>query len=99
MEGGNWTSLSFAGHGGFINSIAFNYDGSLLGSASDDATARLFAVDTQECVRLVQLSNPGMVFIWRPHDPKEACLWYQFILTFTRSTALEEQGRRRLPCR
>ena len=51
---GNYESTILGGHASCLTSIAFNFDGSMLISASTDRTIRLWNVDDGECVCILK---------------------------------------------
>lgn len=67
----SWSIAVISGHTDTVNSLAFNYDGSILASSSSDRSVRLFSVESQTCVRVITCSSPAVAFIWHPHNQKE----------------------------
>ena len=64
------------GHSDAINVLAYNYCGSILVSASDDKTARVWSQDAKSCLRIIELSTPCVAACWHPHQPKEVMAWF-----------------------
>src|SRR5690606_11608502 len=57
-DGGSDEVLELAGHQAAVNQLAFDETGELLGSVSDDCTARLWSAQTGAAVRCVRLGSP-----------------------------------------
>lgn len=45
---------TLGGHGGWVNAVAFSHDGTLLASASDDVTIRLWNPETGEQMQTLE---------------------------------------------
>ena len=71
-DGATWSVALMGGSGrSAVTSAAYNYDGTLLGTTSTDCCARLYAVPSRQCIRIIALSSPAVAFCWHPHSPKE----------------------------
>lgn len=57
------------GHTDYANSIAYDPEGELLASVSDDQTCKLWAVkEDQKCVLTFYLTAPGMTVCWHTEE-------------------------------
>ena len=45
------------GHNSFVNSVAFNYNGTIIASGSDDNTIKLWNIETKELIATLKEHN------------------------------------------
>ncbi|XP_014204871.1 nucleoporin Nup37 isoform X1 [Copidosoma floridanum] len=58
------------GHKNYVNSIAYDGDGELLASVSDDLTCKLWAIkENRSCILSFVLTAPGVAVKWHNEEP------------------------------
>jgi WD40 repeat protein len=67
---GRWSCLGLSGHTAWVERCAFSPDGTLLATASNDGTIRLWQVASGQCQCALRVDSPIGAIAWHPDAAK-----------------------------